>query len=221
VNAVFMPRSRSNDNFARITPFVPFTHREDDMANTTTVDNSTLASEPPSQRQTNLRALLLALLAVLLFAWWWFDLREPLAPSGGEISPPTVTIGPGSDVTPAPVKESDARVATKAKAAAKPKPRTPSTTTARPIASNLAPKYPVAALRRNEGGMVLLRVNVGSDGTPTDIDVAQRSGSRDLDRAAISAVSKWQFRPATRNGRPVASTVVVPVEFRPTDLASL
>ena len=191
------------------------------MASNTTVDNSALAAEPRSQRQTNWRALLLALLAVLLFAWWWLELREPSVPSDDGISPPTVTIGPGSDVTPVPAREPGARVAAKPKATAKPKLRTPSTTTAQPIASNPVPKYPVVALRRNEGGTVLLRVNVGSDGTPTDIDVAQRSGSRDLDRAAISAVSKWQFRPATRNGRPVASTVVVPVEFRPTGLASL
>lgn len=190
------------------------------MANTTTVDNSTsaLAAESPSQRQTNMRALLLALLAALLFAWWWFELREAPAPDG-DIAPPSVTIGPGSDIAPA--TEPDARVAVKPKATTTPKPRAPSTTTPQPLAGNPAPKYPVAALRRNEGGTVLLRVAVGSDGSPTDIDVVQRSGSRDLDRAAISAVNKWQFRPATRNGRPVASTVEVPVEFRPTGLASL
>ena len=191
------------------------------MANTAAVDNSTLATEPRSERQTNLRALLLALLAVLLLAWWWFELREASLPTGDIASTPSVTIGPGSDVTPTPGSEADARVAAAPKATAKPKPRTPSTTTPKPLASNPVPKYPVAALRRNEGGTVLLRVSVGSDGTPTDIDVTQRSGSRDLDRAAVNAVRKWQFTPATRNGRPVASTVTVPVEFRPTGLASL
>ena len=191
------------------------------MANTAAVDNSTLATEPRSERQTNLRALLLALLAVLLLAWWWFELRETSLTSSDIASTPSVTIGPGADVTPAPGREPDARVATAPKATAKPKPRTQSTTTPKPLASNPVPKYPGAALRRNEGGTVLLRVSVGSDGTPTDIDVVQRSGSRDLDRAAISAVNRWQFRPATRNGRPVASTVQVPVEFRPTGLASL
>lgn len=189
------------------------------MASNTTVDNSAAAVEPSNQRQTNLRALLLVLLAALLFAWWWFDLREPLVPSGGEVNPPTVTIGP-DEIVPAPASRPSA-VATAPKATTKPKPRIPSTTTARPFASNPVPKYPAAALRRNEGGTVLLRVIVGSDGTPTDIDVAQRSGSRELDRAAITAVRKWQFNPATRNGQPVASTVEVPIEFRPSTLASL
>lgn len=189
------------------------------MANTTTVDNSTPAVEPIGQRQTNLRTLLLALLAALLFAWWWFDLREPLAPGGPEVSPPTVTIGP-DEIVPAPASKPGA-VATAPKATAKAKPRIPSTTTARPLASNPVPKYPAAALRRNEGGTVLLRIIVGSDGTPTDIDVAQRSGSRELDRAAITAVRKWRFNPATNNGQPVTSTVEVPIEFRPSVLASL
>lgn len=190
------------------------------MANTPTTENATLAAEPQGERQMNLRALLLALLAALLFAWWWFELREASAPSDSG-APPSVTIGPGGEVTPAPVAEPGARVAAKPKATTTPKPRIPSTTTPQPLASNPIPTYPPSALRRNEGGTVLLRVAVGSDGTPTDIDVVQRSGSRDLDRAAINAVNKWQFRPATRNGRPVASTVQVPVEFRPTGLASL
>lgn len=192
------------------------------MASTTTVENSTIAAEPRSERQTNLRALLLALLAALLFAWWWFELRETPAPSPGIATPtPTVTIGPGSDFTPTPADEPSARVAAKSKSTVKPTSRIPAITTAQPIAGNPMPKYPPVALRRNESGTVLLRVSIGSNGTPTDINIAQRSGSRDLDRAAMSAVRKWQFRPATRNGLPVASTVEVPVEFRPTSLASL
>ena len=193
------------------------------MANTTTVNDTTLAPEPSSDRQANLRGWLLALLAVLLFAWWWFELREVQTTGADVTTPPSVTIGPGEDVVPAPAG-SNARVAAEpsaSKATAKPKPRAPSQTIPQPLASNPMPKYPVAALRRNEGGTVLLRVSVGSDGSPTDIDVAQRSGSRDLDRAAINAVRKWEFRPATRNGQPVASIVDVPVEFRPTGLASL
>ena len=40
-------------------------------------------------------------------------------------------------------------------------------------------------------------------------------GLRDLDRAAMTAVRDWRFKPATRNGREVASVVEQPVEFRP------
>ena len=49
---------------------------------------------------------------------------------------------------------------------------------------------------------------------PTAVELAQRSRSRDLDRAALAAVRGWTFEPALRDGKPVASTVQVPVDFR-------
>ena len=49
---------------------------------------------------------------------------------------------------------------------------------------------------------------------PGKVELAQRSRSRDLDRAALAAVRGWTFEPALRDGKPVASTVQVPVDFR-------
>ena len=76
-----------------------------------------------------------------------------------------------------------------------------------------APRYPADALRNQESGTVLLRVEVGVDGVPTAVDVVRSSRSRSLDRAAGEAVRQWRFRPAQRNGQPVAGTVQVPVSF--------
>lgn len=85
----------------------------------------------------------------------------------------------------------------------------------RPIASQSPPpRYPPQALRRGESGTVLVRVRVGADGTPEDVSIADSSGSRLLDRAALEAVRRWRFTPATANGRPVADTVQVPIDFR-------
>lgn len=75
------------------------------------------------------------------------------------------------------------------------------------------PDYPVAAMRRGDAGTVMVRVEVGADGVPTDVSVETRSGSRDLDRAAVEAVRNWRFSPAQRDGQPVASTAVVPIDF--------
>ena len=44
---------------------------------------------------------------------------------------------------------------------------------------------------------------------------AQRSGSRDLDRAAVNAVRQWRFQPAQSNGQPVPGTIEVPFDFKP------
>ncbi|WP_368566007.1 energy transducer TonB [Pseudoxanthomonas sp. UTMC 1351] len=75
------------------------------------------------------------------------------------------------------------------------------------------PRYPATAMRRGSTGTVLVRVEVGIDGTPTDVQVAKRSGSRDLDRAALEAVRDWRFRPGQRNGQPVTSVVTIPIDF--------
>ncbi|WP_132999683.1 energy transducer TonB [Luteimonas arsenica] len=75
------------------------------------------------------------------------------------------------------------------------------------------PRYPSRALRRGESGEVLLRIHVDARGVPAQVDVASTSGSRDLDRAAQAAARRWRFRPAMRDGNPVAGVVNVPITF--------
>lgn len=76
------------------------------------------------------------------------------------------------------------------------------------------PRYPTRSLRRGESGEVLLRIAVDPRGVPSSVDVASSSGSRDLDRAAVAAAKRWRFRPAMRDGAPVAGTVNVPIAFQ-------
>lgn len=76
-----------------------------------------------------------------------------------------------------------------------------------------APRYPGRALRRGESGEVVLRVAIDASGRPARIDVAASSGSRDLDRAALTAVRRWRFRPAMQGDRPVEAVVDVPISF--------
>lgn len=87
---------------------------------------------------------------------------------------------------------------------------------ARPLPGRTpAPDYPRRALMRGEGGTALVIAHIGPDGVPTSTDLAQSSGSRELDRAAQSAVRRWRFEPALDNGRPTVGRVVVPIDFRP------
>lgn len=87
-------------------------------------------------------------------------------------------------------------------------------TSARPVRSP-PPDYPAQALRRGESGTVLLQVQVDAQGRPERVDVVQSSRSRTLDREAVRTVERWAFAPATRGGLPVASKVLVPIEFNP------
>ncbi|KAF1015944.1 MAG: hypothetical protein GAK31_01427 [Stenotrophomonas maltophilia] len=76
------------------------------------------------------------------------------------------------------------------------------------------PAYPVAALRANQQGTVLLRVEVDSSGRPVAVDIARSSGSRALDLAARSQVLKrWTFEPARREGVAVPAIGLVPIDF--------
>lgn len=77
------------------------------------------------------------------------------------------------------------------------------------------PDYPRASLRRGEQGEVLLLVKVGADGRVDGVDVIGSSQHRRLDRAAVSAVRRWRFEPAQRDGQPVAGELRVPISFSP------
>ncbi|MDR1075739.1 MAG: energy transducer TonB [Xanthomonadaceae bacterium] len=78
-----------------------------------------------------------------------------------------------------------------------------------------APEYPARALRRGEGGTVRVQVEVDIDGKPRRVNVIERSGSRQLDRAAVEAVRRWRFQPARHDGQPVPGTAVIPIDFNP------
>ena len=47
--------------------------------------------------------------------------------------------------------------------------------------------------------------------------VIQRSGARDLDRAALEAVRGWRFQPAHNNGQPMQATLDIPFDFKPAE----
>ena len=87
-----------------------------------------------------------------------------------------------------------------------------------PIAGqNRPPDYPAAALRRGDSGTVMVRVEVDAAGMPVDVSLDKRSGSRDLDRAAMDAVKRWRFQPAQRDGQAIASSLVIPIDFKPSN----
>ncbi len=79
---------------------------------------------------------------------------------------------------------------------------------------NRSPVYPWVARLRGWEGVVVLQVMVKADGRVERVGVAQSSGYALLDRAALEAVERWMFAPATRYGRSVPSEVELPVRFR-------
>ncbi|HVJ38262.1 MAG TPA: energy transducer TonB [Stenotrophomonas sp.] len=85
-----------------------------------------------------------------------------------------------------------------------------------PLAGHMQPpNYPPAALRRGDRGTVVVRVEVDTSGAPAGVALVQRSGSRDLDRAAMEAVRAWRFQPAQREGQAVPGSIEIPFDFKP------
>ncbi|NHZ77788.1 TonB family protein [Massilia sp. CCM 8695] len=62
------------------------------------------------------------------------------------------------------------------------------------------PDYPARAARNGDTGTVNLALLVGVDGKVSDARVDKSSGSRELDKAAVAALSMCKFKPATTNG---------------------
>jgi TonB family protein len=75
------------------------------------------------------------------------------------------------------------------------------------------PKYPKKESKARHRGTVVLDLVVDTDGLPRDIQVSHAL-SPEFDEAAIDAVKKWKFSPATRDGKPIATEIDVEVNFR-------
>jgi periplasmic protein TonB len=104
--------------------------------------------------------------------------------------------------------------AERAAAASQPKPATKAPVLTRAKldwTSCEAPRYPRDSLLNREEGAVVMSFQVDASGRVIDQSVDARSGSPQLDRAALNAISKCRFTPATRNG--VAETSRTQVRF--------
>ena len=75
------------------------------------------------------------------------------------------------------------------------------------------PEYSEEGRKAKLQGMVALSIVVSATGQVTEVHVV-RSLGLGLDEKAIEAVSRWQFRPATIDGKAVAVRAVVEVNFR-------
>jgi protein TonB len=81
----------------------------------------------------------------------------------------------------------------------------------------LQPPYPLSARQRGEEGSVVLETTVTPDGTATQVSIVSSSGFADLDHAAVKALRRAGFHPATEKGRPVEARARLTITFRLTN----
>ncbi len=83
-----------------------------------------------------------------------------------------------------------------------------------PVALNAVdPAYTADAMRDRVEGTVTLYAVIRPDGSVTDIKVLNSLDDR-LDSSAMRALSRWHFRPGTKNGEAIALEAVVQIPFR-------
>ena len=65
---------------------------------------------------------------------------------------------------------------------------------------NCKAEYPKASLVNEEEGAVTMSFLVGADGNVIESKVEKTSGFKNLDKAAVKAISACKFKPGTKDG---------------------
>ena len=81
-------------------------------------------------------------------------------------------------------------------------------------ASKCKAEYPKASLMNEEQGVVSMSFLVNPDGTVADSKLEKTSGFKNLDKAAIKAISACKFKPGTKDGQPAQTWTKVDYAWR-------
>ncbi|MET0331767.1 MAG: energy transducer TonB [Dyella sp.] len=76
------------------------------------------------------------------------------------------------------------------------------------------PRYPPYAMRSGQEGWVELQFTVDSTGSVQDVVVLNSQPRHVFDHAAIEAVSRWKFQPASEDGVARAATLMRRIQFK-------
>jgi protein TonB len=152
------------------------------------------------------------------------DKKEPPPPPPKmEIAPPPFVPPPEVAIELAPETTTSSAITATTKAPPKVAPPPPIVKSERSPATRIAkrdgsdnPEYPPQSKRLGEEGLCILTITVTESGRVENVILKQSSGFPRLDEAAIKHLQRqgWKFKPAMENGKPVASTLDVPVRWK-------
>jgi len=74
------------------------------------------------------------------------------------------------------------------------------------------PEYPAELRAQSVEGTVVLAVSIDERGEVASCEVTKSTDKR-FEAAAVEAVRKWKFNPATKNKTPVSCKVTLPIRF--------
>ena len=76
------------------------------------------------------------------------------------------------------------------------------------------PPYPPAEIRRGTEGNVTARVLIGPDGRVKAIDIVKSPSDGLSEATRKQALTRWRFKPATRDGVPVEGWKTMTLRFQ-------
>ncbi len=135
--------------------------------------------------------------------------KVPLTPTSDttivtRTDPPPMPTLPGGSATGTGTVTVDPPVAASVLVEASPDPR---------AARDFQPPYPPSERREGTEGRVTVRVLVGVDGRVKAFEPVRGDNAAFLDATRRQALSRWRFRPATRDGVPYESWRTMTVRF--------
>jgi protein TonB len=99
-------------------------------------------------------------------------------------------------------------------AAAAPPPQPVGETRAAVVVAPASPSYPIQAARNQTSGYAVVEFTVSPDGAVENPRVIDSAPRRVFDSAAVQAVTQSKFKPALKDGKPVASTLRRRIDFK-------
>jgi protein TonB len=81
-------------------------------------------------------------------------------------------------------------------------------------AKNCRAEYPKASLMNEEQGNVAMSFLVSADGSVVESKIEKSSGYKNLDKAAIKALSSCKFKPGTKDGAVAQTWTKVEYEWK-------
>jgi len=74
------------------------------------------------------------------------------------------------------------------------------------------PEYPANLKRAYVAGLVVVELSLDDKGKVIDAQVV-KSNQPKLESYAVSAVKRWAFKPALKDGAPISCRISVPIQF--------
>jgi protein TonB len=80
-------------------------------------------------------------------------------------------------------------------------------------ASDLRPPYPASKIESGQEAVLRLRLSIDPRGRVVAVEPVGRADRAFLEAARRHLVERWRYKPATEDGRPVASSTVITLRF--------